>query len=112
LIKRSELYDPNGKLIWVSEQSQNILVRTINEIDNPNLSAIVSDLIGQPVERGCTSSDILHTAEKLGYVSRVGSPPGFLTVLPRGTLLQHRINVFNRKHANEIGATRIDFPLL
>jgi threonyl-tRNA synthetase len=112
LIVKRELFDPSGTLLWTSNESEAKLAGVLSEITNDNLASVVRELVGQPAQPACTVADIMQAAEQLNYVARAGAPPGFLNVLPRGALLQYRIDSLNRGHTAALDATRIDFPLV
>lgn len=72
--------------------------------------AAIRALLGESVEEKVQRSDVLRAAEGLGFVSRTGAPRGFLNILPRGTVMQARVDAFNQPHIDALAAVRMDFP--
>lgn len=91
--------DSDGSTVWCGEADK-----------APRDHATISALLGGGIDEKVHRSEVLRMAEELGFVSRKGVPKGFLSILPRGTVLQARVEAFNQRHMDALCAVRIDFP--
>lgn len=78
----------------------------------PRDHAAIRALLGDGVDENIHRSEVLRVAEELEFVSRKGVPKGFLSILPRGTVLQAKVEAFNQRHMDALDAVRIDFPII
>jgi Anticodon binding domain len=94
-----QILDGEGSTIWRGPAE-----------NAPQDHAAINALLGEGVKENIHRAQVLQTAEELGFVSRKGTPKGFLNILPRGTALQSKVDAFNARHIESLHAVRIDFP--
>ena len=63
-------------------------------------------------QRPIRASEVRRCAERLGFINSQGCVPGCFNVLPRGVFFENSIQCFNRRHAMELGAITIEFPIV
>jgi len=97
-----QILDGDGTIAWSGPDGESPSHRL----------AAMRTLLGDIADADVQRSDVLRKAEELEFVSRKGVPRGFLTILPRGTVLQSRVETFNRPHLDALGAVRIDVPIV
>lgn len=105
----TEVLDPTGELVWRGDpKDRREALKTLVAAPPTGLAALCTadDLAN------CARSDVMDSAERLRFVSRERPHRGFLTVLPRATLLDQAVEAFNQLHLESLRANRIDFPLL
>jgi len=105
----SELLDPAGELVWRGNREDR---RDALKALGGNVVPALGALLDQEDLPSCERGEVMDAAERLGFVTRVGAARGFLTALPRATLVDQAIDAFNVDHLVELRANRIDFPLL
>jgi threonyl-tRNA synthetase len=112
-IARTELYSGEGELLLEVEGGLDPRqLAAVASVAGDRALAVVCGADG--AEAGGTSArvDTLRTAEALELVSRRGCVKGFLTILPRGALLERCVRAFNRDHLEALEATAMEFPLV
>lgn len=105
----SELRDPDGRLAWRGPYS--VRAESIGHIEDSGAANALSSLLGfkpSPTTRG----QVVETAERLGFVSRHGTVRGFIVLEPPAMFLDACVDAFNQPHLHELGATRMEFPLI
>ncbi|MGW6056159.1 His/Gly/Thr/Pro-type tRNA ligase C-terminal domain-containing protein [Streptomyces sp. NPDC055189] len=102
------ILDSSGNVLWQGTESD--YPAALGAI-NPDNSALRMLADGDPAHR-CTRDDVMRTAETLQLVSRRGAPHGFLTTLPRGTVLEAGVDAFNARHLAGLEVNTVHLPLV
>lgn len=103
-----QILDSSGNVLWRGTESD--YPAALGAID-PDNSALRM-LADQDPGHRCTPDDVMRTAENLQLVSRRGAPHGFLTTLPRGTVLEAGVNAFNARHLAGLEVNTVHLPLV
>lgn len=112
-IIQHEIFDPQGKRIcYWSGDPPACVDEGIRGIPGERVFRDMCGLATPDPLPTCTRGEVITLAQKLEFVSRDGASPGFLNILPGGMLVEQVAEAFNRQHLAELGAVRIDFPLI
>lgn len=104
-----QLCDPEGKCVHTGTSATLPMHLPMTPVERGALKRLLgvkSDI--RPVR----ASEVRRSAERLGFIDSQGCVPGFFNVLPRGGFLESCIEQFNRRHAAELGAVSIEFPIV
>ncbi|TDC65127.1 hypothetical protein E1258_06435 [Micromonospora sp. KC207] len=102
-----QVLNPSGELLWKGEEAD--LAEFL--VDQPAGNSALARLAGT-ASGACTRNEVTELADQLGFISRRGTPKGFLTVLPPGSLIDESLKSFNRAHLARLNANLVDFPLV
>ncbi|MGC4865230.1 His/Gly/Thr/Pro-type tRNA ligase C-terminal domain-containing protein [Micromonospora sp. DT53] len=102
-----QVLDSSGQTRWTGDEAglPEFLARF--SAGNSGTARLAGTAMGS-----CTHNEVTELAEQLGFISRRGTPKGFVTTLPPGSLIDESVAQFNRGHMARLRANRVDFPLV
>ena len=104
------LFDPAGVGTPASGRDASALPE--DAADGAGRQRAIAELLDRAQQHLCTSGEVRREMERLGFIDRRGSPPGFMITLPRGTAFERAVEALNNAHVAALNAVRIEFPLV
>lgn len=110
IIKKAQILSGNGDIIWEGNDDEKHKAANILSGFSSSFLKIINGQNNKECIKKIGSGLVFAEAERLQFITREGCAKGFINMLPRGTLLNRKINNFNYFLLEKLDAAEFCFP--